>query len=177
MNEQVQRFREWVRTPEGTKLFRYTMVSVISTGVSFVVLFLVFGVLKLWSEVPSTIFANAVATFPSYTLNRRWAWGKSGRSHLRKEVLPFWIMAAAGIAFSIVGASVAHHLGVKYGLSHAEQTVLVLVANVFSFAIFWVLKLMLFNKLFHVPSLLEEISEHVDEEEEGTKDRQGVSLG
>ena len=177
MTESAQRVREWLRTPEGTKLFRYTMVSVISTGVSFVVLFLVFGVLKLWSEVPSTIFANAVATFPSYSLNRRWAWGKSGRSHLTKEVLPFWIMAAAGIAFSIVGASVARHIGIKYGLDHAEQTVLVLVANVLSFAVFWVLKLMLFNRLFKVPSLLEEISEHVDEEDEEPADRQGASLG
>jgi putative flippase GtrA len=177
MNEQADRFREWLHTPEGRKLFRYSMVSVISTGVSFFVLFLVFGVLKLWSEVPSTIFANAVATFPSYTLNRRWAWGKSGRSHLTKEVLPFWIMAAVGIAFSMVGAAFAHHLGIKYGLSHAEQTVLVLVANVLSFGIFWVLKLMLFNRLFHVPSLLEEISEHVDEEEEQAADRQSATLG
>ena len=35
-------------------MFRYTMVSVISTAVSLSVLFLVFGVLQLWSEVPST---------------------------------------------------------------------------------------------------------------------------
>ena len=176
MTETARRVWEWLHTPQGTKLFRYTMVSVISTGVSFVVLFLVFGVLKLWSEVPSTIFANAVATVPSYTLNRRWAWGKSGRSHLTKEVLPFWIMAAAGIAFSIVGASVARHIGIKYGLNHAEQTVLVLAANVMSFGLFWVLKLMLFNRLFHVPSLLEEIGEQVDEEGEEEADRQGATL-
>ena len=62
------------------------------------------------------VFANAVATFPSYWLNRNWAWGKSGRSHLMKEVVPFWVMSAFGIAFSIVGASVARHLG--HGRSH-----------------------------------------------------------
>jgi putative flippase GtrA len=177
MTEVVQRVRAWLRTPEGTKLFRYTMVSVISTAVSFIVLFLVYGVLKLWGAVASTVFANAVATFPSYWLNRRWAWGKSGRSHLAKEVLPFWTMAALGIAFSIVGASLAKHIGTKYGLSHAEETVLVLVANVLSFGIFWVLKLMLFNRLFRVPSLLEEISEHVEEEDEEQEDRQGAALG
>ena len=148
------------------------MVSVISTGVSFVVLFLVYGVFRWWTEVPSTVFANVVATFPSYWLNRNWAWGKSGRSHLTKEILPFWIMAAAGIAFSIVGASLARHIGQTHHFDHIEQTALVLVANVVSFAVFWVLKLMLFNRLFRVPTLLEELDEHIDSEEHA----EGASL-
>lgn len=154
----------WLHTPEGIKISRYLMVSVITTGVSFFVLLIVYGVLQLWSEVPSTIFANVVATFPSYWLNRNWAWGKSGRSHLTREVVPFWAMACAGIAVSIVGASLAKAIGTKLQFSHVEQTALVLAANVISFGVFWILKLMLFNRLFHVPSLLEEISEHVDEE-------------
>lgn len=162
MPEFLERFMLWLNTKEGKKIFRYSMVSVISTAVSFTVLFLVYGVGRLWSEVPSTVFANVVATFPSYWLNRTWAWGKTGRSHLMKEVVPFWAMAALGIAFSIVGATVAHHLGTGHG--HVVKTGLVLVANLVSFGIFWVAKLILFNRLFHVPSLLEEIDEHVEHE-------------
>ena len=45
-------------TPEARQLFRYTMVSVISTLVSVGVLAIVFGVLHLWGEVGSTVFAN-----------------------------------------------------------------------------------------------------------------------
>ncbi len=161
----VERLWAWLHTPEGIKIFRYLMVSVITTGVSFSVLLFVYGILQLWSEVPSTVFANVVATFPSYWLNRNWAWGKSGRSHLTREVIPFWVMSGTGIAVSIVGASLAKTIGTRLQFSHVEQTVLVLAANVFSFAVFWVLKLMLFNRLFHVPSLLEEISEHVDAED------------
>ncbi|HWF14941.1 MAG TPA: GtrA family protein, partial [Acidimicrobiales bacterium] len=131
---------------------------------SLIVIALVYGVFHWWSEVPSTVFGNAVATFPSYWLNRKWAWGKHGRSHFLKEVVPFWAVAAAGIAFSIIGASIARHYGIKYNLDHFEQTVLVLVANVLSFAIFWVLKLLLFNKLFQHE--LEEFDEHLSEEEE-----------
>src|SRR3984957_2382453 len=126
------------------------MVSVISTSVSTIVIVLVYGVFHTWTEVPSTIFGNAVATFPSYWLNRKWAWGKSGRSHLFKEVLPFWFMAALGIAFSIVGASLARHVGLHYKLGHLELTVVVLVANFISFAIFWVVKLLVFNRLFKI---------------------------
>ena len=167
----AERLWAWFHTPEGIKIFRYLMVSVITTGVSFFVLLLVYGVLQLWSEVPSTVFANVVATFPSYWLNRNWAWGKSGRSHLTREVIPFWMMSCAGIAVSIVGASLAKAIGTKLQLSHVEQTALVLVANVVSFGVFWILKLMLFNRLFHVPSLLEEISEHVDEEAEEAEEK------
>jgi putative flippase GtrA len=158
---------EWLHTHEGKKVFRYSMVSVISTVASFFVLLIVYGVLRLWTEVPSTVFANAMATFPSYWLNRRWAWGKSGRSHFMKEVAPFWGMATTGIAFSIVGASVARHIGTTHHLHHITLTALVLVANIFSFGLFWVLKLMLFNRLFHAPPLIEEIDEVVEAEERG----------
>ena len=168
MTELAERLWAWLHTHEGRKIFRYSMVSVISTGVSTLTLLLVYGVLKLWSEVPSAVFANVVATFPSYWLNRRWAWGKSGRSHLTKEILPFWAMSLAGIAFSIIFAWLAKEVGgPKYlNLDHLEQTVLLAAANIFAFGLFWVLKLLLFNRLFKVHTLLEEIDEHLDLEEE-----------
>jgi putative flippase GtrA len=137
-------------TPEARKLFRYTMVSVVSTAVSFVTLGVVFGLLHLWGEVASTVFANVVASVPSYFLTRNWVWGKTGRSHLVKEIIPFWVMSGLGIAFSIVGAAIAKHIGKVYHLSHLEQTVVVLVANVLSFAVFWVAKYLVFNRIFKV---------------------------
>jgi putative flippase GtrA len=166
MSERLLSLWTWLHTREGQKIFRYTMTSVITTGVSLFVLGLVFGVFRLWTEVPSTVFANVCAAFPSYWLNRRWAWGKSGRSHVLKEVLPFWVMSAASISFSIVGASLARSLGTHtWHLGHFEQTLLVLFANVLSFAIFWVLKLMVFNRTFKVPTLMEEMDEHLQAEE------------
>jgi putative flippase GtrA len=153
---------DWLHTHEGRKLFRYTMVSVISTGVSLVVIAIVYGAFHL-TEVKSTIIGNAVATFPSYWLNRKWAWGKHGRSHLLKEVAPFWFLAAVGIAFSIVGASLAKHVVHSLKLGNLESTLVVLVANVLSFSIFWVIKLLLFNRLFRVE--LEEFDEHLTAEE------------
>jgi putative flippase GtrA len=159
----LRTFRHWLHTHQGRKIFRYTMVSVISSVVSAIVIVLVYGVAKWWTEVPSTIFCNAVATFPSYWLNRQWAWGKSGRSHFMKEVVPFWVMAAMGIAFSIVGASLARHIGTHYRFGHTEQTVFVLVANFLSFAVFWVVKLLVFNRMFKVE--LEEFDEHLTVEE------------
>jgi putative flippase GtrA len=170
MSDLLKALWVWLHTHEGRKLFRYTMTSVITTGVSLFVLGLVYGVLRVWSEVPSTVFANVVAAFPSYWLNRKWAWGKGGRSHLVKEVLPFWIMSAASISFSIVGASVARYFGTHYDLSHFDRTLLVLAANVVSFGIFWVLKLMVFNRTFKVPTLMEEMDEQLTAEEGDARD-------
>jgi putative flippase GtrA len=148
-------------TPEAKRLIRYTMVSVISTVVSFGVLALVFGVLHLWGAIVSTVVANVSATIPSYYLNRKWVWGKGGRSHLVKEIAPFWVMSAIGIVVSIGGAAVARHVGIKYHLSHADQTLVVLLANLVSFGLFWVLKYLLYNRLFHVHPV-EELDELVE---------------
>jgi putative flippase GtrA len=155
---------DWLHTHEGRKIFRYSMVSVITTGVSLSVIAIVYGVFHIWSEVPSTVFGNVVAVFPSYWLNRQWAWGKHGRSHFMKEVVPFWTAAIAGIAFSVIWAALARHISIKYQLNHFETTLLVMAANVTSFAIFWVIKLLLFNRLWKRE--LEEFDEHLTHEEQ-----------
>lgn len=150
MPELIVRLVRFFSTPHGRKLFRYSMVSVVSTAVSFAVLGITYGLLQLWSEVPDTLFANLVATVPSYYLNRNWAWGKSGRSHLWREVVPFWTMSVAGILLSILTSSEAKHLSDVHHLHHFGRTVLVLGANLGAFGILWVVKFLIFNRLFHV---------------------------
>ena len=163
MNNLLERVWSRANTLEGKKLIRFSATSVISTLVGFTTLFLVFGVLRLWGQVASTVFANIVAGVPAYYLNRTWAWGKTGRSHVRKEVLPFALMSGLGIVVSIFGAGLAKHLAVTHHMAHWEATAAVLVANVLSFAVFWVLKLLLFNRLFKV-SELDEYEEVLEEE-------------
>ncbi|MEI6701014.1 MAG: GtrA family protein [Actinomycetota bacterium] len=157
-------FLEWSKSHEGKKLIRFTSVSVISTIVSFITIGVVYGFKLVEGQIWATVIGNAVASVPSYYLNRKWAWGKSGRSHIRKEIIPFWSMSALGTAFSIIGAyfvreyTHAHHTG------HLMTTVLLQVANIASFAIFWVLKLIVFNKIFHIGEI-EEFDEHLTAEE------------
>ncbi len=139
------------KTPDGKKMFRYTMVSVISTVVSFVTLGLVYGVFRVWTEVPSTLFANVVAAVPSYYLNRRWAWGKTGRSHIRKEVLPFWGLSIAGMLLSILTSSEARRIGVDYfDHDHLIRTAIVEGMNLFAFGVLWLVKFVVFQRLFRV---------------------------
>jgi putative flippase GtrA len=135
-------------TPNGKRMFRYTMVSVISTAFSLGLLALVFGILHLWSEVPSAIFANAVATVPSYYLNRKWAWGKSGKSHLVKEVLPFWAASFAGLVLSTFAAAWARDFSRDHQLHHFAATVVVMAASLTAYGLLWIGKFLIFNQLF-----------------------------
>jgi hypothetical protein len=90
---------------------------------------------------------------PSYHLNRLWAWGKRGKSAFRKEIVPYWSLAFAGIAFSQIGAFTARDIVRSHHWSHLANTGLVAVTNLICFAIFWVLKLLVFNKIFHFDKL------------------------
>ncbi len=158
-------FFTWAHTRQGKKIIRYSATSVVTTAFSALILAVVFGVFRVWTEIPSTVFANVCAAVPSYFMNRHWAWGKNGTHHVLKEVLPFWILSASSITFSILCAAVAKDLGRAIALGHFDQTLLALAFNVLSFGIFWVLKLLTFNRIFRVPGLLAGIDEHLDEEE------------
>lgn len=142
------RLWRFAQTPQGLKLIKYTMVSVISAVTSLIILTIVFGVLRLWGEVASTLFANIMAGFPSYYLNRRWVWKKSGRSHIWREVVPFWVMSITGILFALYTASLAHNFANTHHLQHLERTVLVVGANAAAFGILWVVKFLILNRLF-----------------------------
>ena len=90
---------------------------------------------------------------PSYHLNRLWAWGKRGPSAFRKEIVPYWSLAFAGIAFSQIGAFSARAVVHSHHWSHLANTALVAFTNLGCFAIFWVLKLAVFNRIFRFDKL------------------------
>lgn len=152
------RLRQMIAHPSSVKVIKYAGVSLISTIVSQVTLLLTFGVFHVMSEVPANIVANVLATIPSYVLNRRWVWGKSGKSHFWKEVAPFWILSFIGLAFSSLAVWIAGDLARSHNLSHAATSLLVNFANLLSFAILWVVKFVIYNKLFHVEPV--EYEEH-----------------
>jgi putative flippase GtrA len=148
MRQTVVRLWQLSRTPEGLKMVKFTMVSVISALTALTVLTIVYGVLHLWSEVPSVLFANLVAGIPSYLLNRQWVWGKSGRSHLVKEILPFAVISVTGIGFSLFTAQLAHDYATSHHLHHLIRTLLVLGTNIASFGALWLVKFAILNRLF-----------------------------
>jgi len=155
----------WSKSHEGKKLLRFTAASGITTCVSLSTILVVYGFHIISGIISATLFGNIVAILPSYFLTRMWAWGKRGRSHWRKEVVPYWLMSFAGIAFSLLGATWVKTFVHSHDLDHFINTLLVAGMNLVSFALFWVLKVLLFNRIFHTHPLVD-LDEHLRDEEE-----------
>jgi putative flippase GtrA len=102
------------------------------------VLLLTNGVLG-WSAVTANITAVSIGAVPSYALNRAWVWGKRGRSHLWREVVPFWALALLGLAFSTLVVAIADDWW--------DAPLVVNVANIFAFGVLWVVKYLLLDTL------------------------------
>jgi putative flippase GtrA len=164
MPSPLSRLLAWSRTHQGRKVIRFTSVSGVSTVVSFTSIAVLYGFHIIQGVIWATVAGNLIATLPSYYLNRSWTWGKHGRSHLTKEILPFWAMSCLGIGVSIVGATWARHEVHTHHWAHVVNTFLVSGTNVASFGLFWILKLMVFNRIFHVHEL-DEVDERLSAEE------------
>ena len=125
---------------------RYSLVSLVSIAVSQSVLAVAFGVLH-WTAGLSNVAACAVATAPSYHLNRVWAWGRRGRSHLWREVVPFWVLAFLGLAFSTWAADLGSTLARRVAVSHETATVIVMGCALSAFGVLWIGKFAIFNAM------------------------------
>lgn len=141
--------RRKLRTPMALKLFRYSMASVVAVIVSNVCLLIFVGLAKMGVVLASTL-ATTIAAIPSYEMNRKWAWGKHGKSHLMKEVVPFWGLAILGWAFSTWAVWVMDGYAKRHHFSHAAQTFSVAIVYFSAFGVLWVGKFVIFNKVMFV---------------------------
>ncbi len=140
------------KTPEGKKMFRYTMVSVISTVVSVATLRLVYGVFRLWTEVPSTLFANVVATVPVVLPEPSLGLGED-RAFTHPARGPA-LLGSVDRRHAAVGRSPRPRradIGVHYfDHDHLIRTAHRRGMNLFAFGVLWVVKFLVFQRLFRV---------------------------
>jgi putative flippase GtrA len=128
------------------RLGRYAGVSVVASMTSLTVL----GVLVATAAL-SPGRANVVATLagvvPSFELNRRWVWGRTGRRSLVTEVLPFVALALTGLVLSTAAVAGAVHVADAHGAGAAARTVVALAANVTAFGSLWVVQFLLLDRV------------------------------
>lgn len=141
----LEKLRAFAREPKGKKAIRYTMVSVISVAVNQLSLFVLFTLFE-WTAKSANILACVIAGLPSYYLNRTWAWGKTGRSHLMKEVLPFWTLAFLGLVFSTWAAHFAETKAQEMTDVRLYQGLAVNFATVVAYGVLWIAKFVIFNR-------------------------------
>ena len=128
------------------QLVRYGTVSIISTTVSMTIL----GVLVATALVGAgwaNVIATAVGTVPSFELNRRWVWGKTGRRSLAAEVGPFAVLSFTGLAISTAAVAVTAQWATSVGLSTGPRTLAVELANVAAFGSLWVAQFVVLDRV------------------------------
>ena len=133
-------------TSLATRLLRCMGVSVISTTVSVTVLAATtagFG-FEAWI---ANVLATAVATVPSYHLNRRWTWGKKGASDLWREMLPFWILSFSGLVLSTVAVALTDSWLHGSHLGQPLRTLVIVTAHLSGFGILWVAQFILLERV------------------------------
>jgi putative flippase GtrA len=139
---------------------KYMAVSVVNVVVGQSLL-LLFNLGLHWYEPLANAVSVCISAVPAYYLSRAWVWGRSGKSHFKTEVLPFWIFIAIGLVFSTTMVAIVTHLtagGSQTGLIHKF---LPNIVNAASFFILWVARFFLFEKLFTTnPELAEELMGH-----------------
>ena len=140
----------WIKSHQGKKLTLYLLGSVVTTVISFAWISIMYGLKIIPGVLWATLSGNLLVVIPSYYWNRALAWGKRGKSHFRHEVAPYWTMSFLSIAFSQLGALWARHIVHTHDWSRLDATALVAGTNLVCFGIFFVLKLLVFNRIFHV---------------------------
>ena len=138
--------RAFRQTAHFRRIWKYASVSIISTFVTQVVLFLTYHVLTVGSAMECNVIATVVASVPAYYLNRSWTWGKKGRSKVWGEVVPFWSIALIAMVLSTVAVGVAAHNADRISHGSLERALLVNGANLVTYAILWTVRYMVLNR-------------------------------
>lgn len=128
------------------QLVRYGTVSLIATATSMTVLGALVATATLtpgWAN----IVATGVGTVPSFELNRRWVWGRTGRRSVAAEIGPFCVLSFAGLALSTLLVSLAGRWADAAGLDALWRTSAVEVANVAAFGSLWILQFLVLDRV------------------------------
>ena len=133
-----------IKTPKLLLWAKYSASSVIAGLISelaFVICYWV-GIAPL----VATVVAFVAGALPNYVLNRRWAWGRTGRADKRRELLPYAIIVtvtAAAAALTTTAADRFIHSRIE---SHGWQTVLVSAVFLGTYGVMFILKFVLFDR-------------------------------
>lgn len=154
------------RSDAGRRAMRYVATSGI--GVVLTQAFLtVFLHVFHWRSGVSNVLAVSIVSVPAFLLNKYWVWGKRGRAHMRREVLPFWLFTIAGLALSTLAVVLVANAtkdptveSLKNGNKIAVQ-----FANLAGFGILWVLKYLFLDKIMFGPHHHTPYDEDLESEE------------
>jgi len=132
----------------GALALKYSMVSVVGVTLTQALLVLcigIFGYDPTWSNVVAVM----ICAVPVFLLNKRWVWSHDGKVSFRREILPFWVFTAAGLALSTGLVALAQ--------TASDSTLLVMLASITGFGILWVAKFLFLDQVMFGHSEKDEV--------------------
>ncbi len=156
------------RSDAGRRAIRYVATSAFGV-VTTQVFLVVFQYILHWKPIVAAVLAMSLTSVPAFLLNKHWVWGKKGKAHMRREVLPFWLFNAAGLILSLIAVTIVIHLtrdpnveSLKDGNRLAVQ-----FATLAGFGILWVLKYLFLDKIMFGADHHTPYDEDIEREEAG----------
>lgn len=132
------------------RMGRYVVVSLVNV-INHQLLLFVAVTWWGWSGGVGNTFAALTASIPAYFMSRQWVWQVKGRSSLRAEVAPFWIISLVGLVVSTALAEGADRM--------FDADVMILVGSLTGYFLVWLAKFLLLHKIFARPSEVVEAAE------------------
>ena len=148
MHEKLARLLDRVTGGRGSLAIRYSMVSVFGVVFTQIELVIAVGLLEL-DPTRSNVVAVMICAIPVFLLNKRWVWNVDGKVSVRREIIPFWVFTAAGLALSTAMVAIAEEV--------SDSTLLVMLASVSGFGILWVAKFLFLDQVMFGHSEKEEV--------------------
>ena len=98
----------------------------------------------------SNFTAVVLTSVPAFLLNKYWVWGKRGRAHMRREVIPFWLFTVAGWGLSTIAVIIIVNL-TKTPTEPNGNKLAVQAASIIGFGVLWILKYLFLDKIMFGP--------------------------
>ncbi len=132
------------------KLVRYAAGSGVATACSEGVFLLVYGPLG-GSTTLASVLGWLAGAIPNFWLNRNWAWGRSGRPDLVREVLPYVAIILATLGLAVLATGAADRALQSTSLSAEARTLVVGTVFLLVYVAVFVIRFLLLDRLFGSP--------------------------
>jgi putative flippase GtrA len=130
----------------GVRFSKFTLSSIVSTALSQLALTGLYGLGHANATV-ATVVAFVVGAIPNFLINWKWTWGRNGRPALVRELVPYLtIIVIGGLAATGLTTLSDHELAPLI-TNHAWRTVTLDVTYLASYAVLFVVKFALLNKV------------------------------
>jgi putative flippase GtrA len=145
----------WSRWLPGRRLrvrfSRYAVGSVGATVLSQLTLTGLFGLGGVNVTV-ATLLAFVAGAIPNFVVNWRWTWGRSGRPALVRELLPYLAIVIGGGLAATALTTLTDHVLAPLVTDRAVRTLVLDLAYLSSYAVLFVLKFALMDRVFRRPA-------------------------